>query len=112
MALILAASEVQASLHEYYPRVPGPDADVTPSSVALSPLRSWLERQQNCPTCRGSVFQPRRDPAIAAAAAAAAAALAAAGPEQAAAVPPAAILPAGAAAVPPGPAQVSQRLQG
>ncbi|KAJ9510901.1 hypothetical protein QJQ45_027686, partial [Haematococcus lacustris] len=30
-------------------------------------LRSWLERQQNCPTCRGAVFQRRQPPATAAA---------------------------------------------
>ncbi|GAX73837.1 hypothetical protein CEUSTIGMA_g1287.t1 [Chlamydomonas eustigma] len=50
-------------------------------------LRSWLERQQNCPTCRGSVFR-RPDPVVpdvAPAADAAAAAAAAAFPQDAAA---------------------------
>lgn len=63
-------------------------------------LRSWLERQQNCPTCRMSVFRPppaHTAPAAGAPPAAAGGAAAAAEPD-AAAVPDAPAVPGAAAA--------------
>ncbi|KAJ3414705.1 E3 ubiquitin-protein ligase synoviolin [Chytridiales sp. JEL 0842] len=72
-------------------------------------LRSWLERQQTCPTCRRSVLQPNT-PAAPAAAPGAPAAPAAAAPNGA--LPPAGPVPVPGGGVPPPPVAAVGGMQG